>query len=65
MRCRNGLAKPAVWERAIEFVQRPVLNEDRTFIVTSTGSVLWYVGTMSGLVDWEAASVAPPLDGPR
>ena len=54
--------KPAVWERAIEIFHGPVPDEDRTFIHRDfyPGNVLWHRTTVSGLVDWEAASVGPP-----
>lgn len=53
--------KPAVWERAIEIFHGPVLDKDRTFIHRDfyPGNVLWHRRTLSGLVDWEAASVGP------
>ncbi len=53
--------KPAVWERAIEIFHGPVLDDDRTFIHRDfyPGNVLWHRRTVSGLVDWEAASVGP------
>jgi aminoglycoside phosphotransferase (APT) family kinase protein len=52
---------PAVWERAIEIFHGPVLDEDRTFIHRDfyPGNVLWQRRAVSGLVDWEAASVGP------
>jgi aminoglycoside phosphotransferase (APT) family kinase protein len=53
--------KPAVWERAIEIFHGPVLDDDRTFIHRDfyPGNVLWHRRTVSGLVDWEAASIGP------
>ena len=55
------VTKPAVWERAIEIFHGPVLDEDRTFIHRDfyPGNVLWHRRTVSGLIDWEAASVGP------
>jgi aminoglycoside phosphotransferase (APT) family kinase protein len=55
------VTKPVVWERAIEIFHGPVLDEDRTFIHRDfyPGNVLWHRRTVSGLVDWEAASVGP------
>ena len=55
------VTKPAVWERVIEIFHGPVLDEDRTFIHRDfyPGNVLWHGRTVSGLVDWEAASVGP------
>lgn len=53
--------KPAVWQRAIEIFHGPVLDDDRTFIHRDfyPGNVLWHRRAVSGLVDWEAASVGP------
>ena len=55
------VTKPSVWERAIEIFHGPVLDDDRTFIHRDfyPGNVLWQRKTVSGLVDWEAASVGP------
>ncbi len=55
------VTKPALWERAIEIFQGPVLDDDRTFIHRDfyPGNVLWHRRAVSGLVDWEAASVGP------
>jgi hypothetical protein len=53
--------KPAVCERAIEIFHGPVLDDDRAFIHGDfyPGNVLWLRRTVSGLVDWEAATVGP------
>ncbi len=53
--------KPAVWERAIDIFQGPILDEDRTFIHRDfyPGNVLWHRKTVTGLVGWESASVGP------
>ena len=55
------VAKPSVWERAIEIFHGPVLDDDRAFIHRDfyPGNVLWQRRIVSGLVDWEAASVGP------
>ncbi|MEK7423976.1 MAG: phosphotransferase, partial [Actinomycetota bacterium] len=55
------VTRPAVWERAIEIFHGPVLDDDRTFIHRDfyPGNVLWHRRSVSGLVDWEAASVGP------
>lgn len=55
------VTKPAVWERAIEIFHGPVLDQDRTFILRGfyPGKVLWHRRTVTGLVDWESASVGP------
>jgi aminoglycoside phosphotransferase (APT) family kinase protein len=53
------VTKPDVWERAIEIFHGPVLDRDRTFIHRdfSPGNVLWHRRAVTGLVDWESASV--------
>ena len=53
--------KPDVWHRAIEICHGPVLDEDRVFMHRDfyPGNVLWHRRCVSGLVDWEAASVGP------
>ena len=55
------VTKPAVWERAIEMVHEPVMDEDRTFIHRDfyPGNVLWFHRRISGVVDWEVASIGP------
>jgi hypothetical protein len=55
------VTKPSVWERAIEIFHGPILDDDRTFIHRDfyPGNVLWQRKMVSGLVDWEAASVGP------
>jgi aminoglycoside phosphotransferase (APT) family kinase protein len=55
------VTKPDVWERAIEIFNGPVLDEDRTFIHRDfyPGNVLWCRRVVTGLVDWESASVGP------
>jgi aminoglycoside phosphotransferase (APT) family kinase protein len=55
------VTKPDVWERAIEIFHGPVLDQDRTFIHRDfyPGNVLWRRRTVTGLVDWESASVGP------
>jgi aminoglycoside phosphotransferase (APT) family kinase protein len=51
--------KPAVWERAIEVFHRPVPDTDRVFIHRDfyPGNVLWRRRHVTGVVDWEAASI--------
>jgi aminoglycoside phosphotransferase (APT) family kinase protein len=53
--------KRDVWERAIEIFHGPVLDDDRTFIHRDfyPGNMLWHRRTVTGLVDWESASVGP------
>ena len=55
------VTKPSVWERAIEIFHGPVLDDHRAFIHRDfyPGNVLWQRRMVSGLVDWEAASVGP------
>jgi aminoglycoside phosphotransferase (APT) family kinase protein len=55
------VTNPSVWERAIEIFHGPILDDDRTFIHRDfyPGNVLWQRKMVSGLVDWEAASVGP------
>ena len=55
------ITKPAMWERAIEVFHGPVPHEECTFIHRDfyPGNVLWHRRAVSGLVDWEAASVGP------
>ena len=55
------VTKPAVWERAIEIFHGPVIDEDRAFIHRDfyPGNVLWFHRSVSGVVDWEAASIGP------
>jgi aminoglycoside phosphotransferase (APT) family kinase protein len=55
------VTKPAVWERAIELFHGPVIDEDRAFIHRDfyPGNVLWSHRRVSGVVDWEAASIGP------
>ncbi len=55
------VTKPEVWERAIEIFHGPTLDDDRTFIHRDfyPGNVLWHRKTVTGLVDWESASIGP------
>ena len=55
------VTKPSLWERAIEIFHGPVLDDDRTFIHRDfyPGNVLWNRRIVSGVVDWEWASVGP------
>ncbi len=52
---------PRVWERAVELAHGPP-PDDRPVVVHRDfhpGNVLWRRGKVSGLVDWQAASVGP------
>lgn len=53
------VTRPAVWERAIVIFHGPILDDDRAFIHRDfyPGNVLWRRKTVTGLVDWESASV--------
>ena len=51
--------RPGVWERAIEIAHGPIPDNDRVFIHRDfyPGNVLWYRRHVTGVVDWEAASI--------
>ncbi|MEX1008031.1 MAG: phosphotransferase [Acidimicrobiia bacterium] len=53
---------PALWERALEIFHGPRLDPDRVFIHRDfhLANVLWHRGRLSGVVDWQAASMGPP-----
>ncbi|MGH8997706.1 MAG: phosphotransferase family protein, partial [Acidimicrobiales bacterium] len=54
-------SRPRVWERAVELAHGPP-PDDRPVVVHRDfhpGNVLWRRGKVSGLVDWQAASVGP------
>lgn len=54
-------SRPRVWERAVELAHDPP-PDDRPVVVHRDfhpGNVLWRRGKVSGLVDWQAASVGP------
>lgn len=55
------VTKPAVWDRAIEIFHEAVIDDDRTFIHRDfyPGNVLWFDRRISGVVDWEVASIGP------
>jgi hypothetical protein len=52
---------PAVWEEAVEIFHGPVPDEPAVFIQRDfhPGNVLWRYGKVSGVVDWQAASIGP------
>jgi aminoglycoside phosphotransferase (APT) family kinase protein len=56
--------KPAVWERALELLRTP--PSGRVFLHRDfhPGNVLWRRGKVSGLVDWQSASIGPPSVDP-
>ena len=55
------LKQPALWDRAVEMFHQPPLDPDRVFIHRDyhPGNVLWRRGRVTGVVDWQAASVGP------
>ena len=55
------LRRPVLWERAVELFHGPRLDPDRAFIHRDyhPGNVLWRRGRVTGVVDWQAASVGP------
>ncbi|HEY3611295.1 MAG TPA: aminoglycoside phosphotransferase family protein [Pseudonocardiaceae bacterium] len=52
---------PAVWRRGVEIAHGPVPGADHVFLHRDfhPGNVLWRRGRVSGLVDWQAASIGP------
>ena len=53
---------PRIWERAFEIFHMPVPEGESVFIQRDfhPGNVLWRRGSVSGVVDWQAACVGPP-----
>lgn len=51
----------ALWERALAVFHGPRLDPDRVFIHRDyhPGNVLWRRGRVTGVVDWQAASLGP------
>ena len=56
------VSQPLVWERAAELAERGKSQPDSTFVHRDfhPGNVLWTDGRVTGLVDWQAASVGIP-----
>jgi aminoglycoside phosphotransferase (APT) family kinase protein len=52
---------PAVWERAVEIFHGPIPDRDVVFAHRDfhPGNVLWHRGHITGVVDWQAACIAP------
>jgi aminoglycoside phosphotransferase (APT) family kinase protein len=50
---------PAVWEEAVEIFHGPAPDEPAVFIQRDfhPGNVLWRYGRVSGVIDWQAASI--------
>lgn len=55
------LTNKLLWERAVEVFHGPRLDPDRVFIHRDyhPGNVLWRRGRVTGVVDWQAASIGP------
>jgi aminoglycoside phosphotransferase (APT) family kinase protein len=55
------MQNPKLWDRALEVFHGPRLDSDAVFIHRDyhPGNVLWRRGRVSGVVDWQAASVGP------
>lgn len=55
------LADRALWDRLVEVFHAPMLDDDRVFIHRDfhPGNVLFRRGRVSGVVDWQSASVGP------
>ena len=53
---------PAVWERALALVGAPVPERQPVFLHRDfhPGNVLWRRGRVTGVVDWQSASIGPP-----
>jgi aminoglycoside phosphotransferase (APT) family kinase protein len=54
--------RPEVWKRGLEIFHGPAPDEPSVFIHRDfhPGNVLWEAGALSGVVDWQAASIGPP-----
>lgn len=52
---------PTLWERAVEIYRGPAPEYAAVFIQRDfhPGNVLWRLGTVTGVVDWQAASIGP------
>jgi aminoglycoside phosphotransferase (APT) family kinase protein len=56
------LRDPRIWDRAAEVFHAPPVDESKVFINRDyhPGNVLFRAGTVSGVVDWQAAAIGPP-----
>ena len=54
--------RPRVWRRAVDIFHGPSLDDAQVFIHRDfhPGNVLWTRRTVSGVVDWQDASIGPP-----
>jgi aminoglycoside phosphotransferase (APT) family kinase protein len=52
---------PSVWERAMELLDNRVADGDEVFLHRDfhPGNVLWLRGRVTGVVDWQSASIGP------
>lgn len=57
----SWLRDTRLWDRALDIFHGPRLDPDHVFIHRDyhPGNVLWRRGRISGIVDWQAASVGP------
>jgi aminoglycoside phosphotransferase (APT) family kinase protein len=55
------MRRPRVWHRALEIFHGPTLDGPASFIHRDfhPGNVLWRYRKVSGVVDWQAASIGP------
>lgn len=55
------MRNPSLWDRALEVFHEPSEDPDRVFIHRDyhPGNVLWRRGQVTGVVDWQAASIGP------
>jgi aminoglycoside phosphotransferase (APT) family kinase protein len=53
---------PKIWERAFEIFTGPAPRGEAVLVHRDfhPGNVLWRSGTVSGVVDWQAACIGPP-----
>lgn len=56
------MRRPGLWDRALEVFHGPPLDGERAFVHRDfhPGNVLWRRGRVTGVVDWQAASIGPP-----
>jgi aminoglycoside phosphotransferase (APT) family kinase protein len=56
------MRQPRLWDQALDVFRSPPRDPERVLIHRDyhPGNVLWRSGRVSGVVDWQAASVGPP-----